>query len=59
MKFHEEFLNAVVCLEGLHIAVNYLSLLGKNFRFYVSGLGNISVHGLLIFNTLSVFNYFQ
>ena len=49
----------MVCLEGLDIAANYLSLLGKKFRLYVSDLGNISVHGLVIFITLTVFNDFQ
>ena len=58
-KFHEEFSNTVVCLEGLDIAVNYLFLLGKKFRLYVSDLGNISVHGLVMFITLIVFNDFQ
>ena len=59
MKFREEFSNTVVCLEGLDIAVNYLFLLGKKFRLYVSDLGNTSVHGLVIFIILTVFNDFQ
>ena len=58
MKFHEEFSNTVVCLEGLDIGVNYLFLLGKKFRLYVSHLGNISVHGLVIFITLTVLHDF-
>ena len=59
MKFPEVFSNNVVCLEGFNIAQNYLSLLGKNFRFFVSALGNISVNSLVMFITLSVFNDFQ
>ena len=33
----------------LHIALKYLSMLGKKFRFYISDLGNISVYGLMIY----------
>ena len=33
MKFSEKFSNTVVRLGGLHSALNFLSLLGKNFLF--------------------------
>ena len=59
MKLSEEFSNTVVRLGGLHSALNFLSLLGKKFRFYVSAFGNIFVFGLMIFITLSFFNIFQ
>ena len=59
MKFPKEYLNTVLCLQGLYITVNYLSFLGKKFRFYVLESGNISVHCLAIFFTLPVFNDFQ
>ena len=44
MKFFEEFSNTMVRLGGVHSALNFLSLLGKKFRFYVSALGNIKVY---------------
>ena len=59
MTFSEEFSNTAVCLGYLHSALNFLSLLGKKFRFYVSAFGNIKVYGLMIFITLSFFNDFQ
>ena len=59
MNFSEEFSNTVVRLGGLHSALNFLSLLGKKFHFYLSALGNIYVYGLMIFITLSFFNDFQ
>ena len=55
MKFHEEFSNTVVRPGGLHSALNYLSSLGKKFRFYVLALGNISVYGLIIFMKITFF----
>ena len=33
MKFHEDFSITVVCYGEEHIAMSYLSLLGKKFRF--------------------------
>ena len=47
-KFSEEFSNTVIRPGGLYSALNYLSSLGKKFRFYVLALGNISVYGLMI-----------
>lgn len=41
MKFPEEFSNTVVRLGGFHIALNYLSLLGKKFRS--SGLEDLLI----------------
>jgi hypothetical protein len=41
MKFPEEFSNTVVRLGGFHIALNYLSLLGKMFRS--SGLEDLLI----------------
>ena len=41
VKYSEEFSNTVVRLGGLHSALDFLSLLGKKFRFYVSALANI------------------
>ena len=58
-KFPEVFSNNGACLEGFHIALNDLSLLGKKLRFIVSALGNISVYSLAIFISLSIFNAFQ
>ena len=55
INFHEEFSNTVVLLEGLHIARNYVSLLGKKFRFNVSALLNISAHGLIFFYIMYFF----
>ena len=31
LKFPEEFKNTVICMGGFHIALNYLSLLGKKY----------------------------
>ena len=39
-------------LEDLHMALKYLSMLGKKFRFYVWDLDNISVYGLMIYITI-------
>ena len=58
MKLSEKFSNTAVRFGGLHIALNYLSMVGEKFRFYISALGNISVYGFMIFITLSVFNDF-
>ena len=41
IKFPEELSNTVVHLGGLQIALNYLSLLGKKFRFNESAFENI------------------
>ena len=59
MRFSEEFSNTVVRLGGLHSALNFQSLLGKKFRFYVLALGNIKVYGLMIFITLSFLMIFN
>ena len=52
MKFSEQFSNTVVSLWKLHIALKYLSMLAKMFRFYVLDLGNMSVYSLVIFITI-------
>ena len=59
VNFPEEFSNTVIRHRELLIALNYLSLLGKKFRFYLPALGNISLSDLIIFVTLSVFNDFK
>ena len=59
VNFPEEFSNTVIRHGELLIALNYLSLLGKKFRFYLPALGNILLSDLLIFVTLSVFNDFK
>ena len=41
-----------VRLGRLHIALKYLSMLCKKFRFYVSDFKNISVYGLMIHITI-------
>ena len=58
LKFSEELSKTVVRLGGLYSALNFLSLLGKKFRIHVLALGNIPVHGFIIFITLSVLNDF-
>ena len=47
MKCPEEFSDTVDRFGRLHIALKYMSMLGKKFRFYVSDLKNISVYGLV------------
>ena len=44
IKCPKEFSNTVVFLGRLHIALKYLSMLGKKFCFYITDLGNISVN---------------
>ena len=41
MKFSEEFLDTVIGLGGFHIALNFLSLLGK--KFHCSGLEDLLI----------------
>ena len=59
IKFQELFSNNVVCLERFHMALNYLSIMGRKLCFFVLALINISVYGLVIFIALFVFNDFQ
>ena len=58
LKFSVEFSNTVVRLRVLHSVLNFLSLLGKKFRFHATALGNISVYKFILFITLSFFNDF-
>ena len=53
------FKHRALSLRITHCTELYLSLVGKNCRFFVSALENISVYALVIFITLSALMLFS
>ena len=57
--FRRIFKHRALSLRITHRTELYLSLVGKKCRFFLLVLGNISVHALVIFITLSVLIIFS